>query len=69
MFFFLVHTFISLLELFVIYLTITKLVFDGNVFLSYVPFTLSQMPVTTRSQFKRLQNTSCNHSFSSTLGL
>jgi len=59
----------SLRQLLVLYLSfVTLLTFGVRVAPCYVPSTSSFMPVTTRSQSKRLNNVNRDHSFYSTLG-
>jgi len=59
----------SLRQLLVLYLSfVTLLTFGVRVAPCYVPSISSFMPVTTRSQSKRLNNVNRDHSFYSTLG-
>jgi len=70
MIFLLFSAFICIFRLLVSYLTITSLLpFEVSVVLHHVPSTLSTMPVTTRSQVKRLKGLQCNHSSSSSKDL
>ena len=70
MFFFLYSAFDCILSLVLLYLVIVKSIFfKVSVAPHYVSSASSQMPVTTRSQHKCLQNVIDAHFFSSTLGV